>query len=541
MESGIGISNNPSIDPTNESTITQFEFKENERISYEDALTKTTFGKFNYFAIFICGMSLAAALLESMGIGFVIPVAQCDLQLTHSDKGVLSAVAFIGIIVSSHLWGFLADTMGRRTILLPSLFGTFISTVFSSLGNNFWTFAVLRFLSGFFISGASTTVYSYLSEFHNPNARSRAIMAASSIFGLGGLLMPAIAWLVMSSSWSFGIPLIGITYKPWRLFLVVSGLPDLICAISFLFLPESPKYLLSQGRQEEAIAILQSVYHINTGKKKENLNISAFIEEQDDLESRDQLENNMQEGFSRIFRKIYNQTAPLFMGDFLKRTVIACILQFGILFTANGMYLFFPDILNRIAMHIEQSGGNYTATICDAVHETRIDIDDILASNDKGSCDMKLDISAFEHTLILEVLYALGFILIGFLINAVGKLAVLVSVFIICGLCGIAVVFTTIPLLSIYLYAILLLCGLAVPVVNASTVDLFPTHLRAMSVSISLMMGRIGSVFGSNLIASMIEYNCGATFLISGISLIYIWAFKIHSQHMSTECDDPNY
>lgn len=89
-----------------------------------------------------------------------------------------------------------------------------------------------------------------------------------------------------------------------------------------------------------------------------------------------------------------------------------------------------------------------------------------------------------------------------------------------CGLCGIGSIFTTVPLLSIYLYVSLLCCGLAVTVVNAATVDLFPTHLRAMSVCISLMMGRLGSVFGSNLVATMLEYNCEATFLMSGISLI---------------------
>lgn len=132
-----------------ESVIAPVEIKRDRPIAFEDALTKATFGKFNCFLIFVCGMNLAAVLLETLGISFVIPVAQCDLELTNRDKGVLSAIAFVGIIISSHLWGFLADTMGRRAVIMPSLFAAFISTIFSTLTNNFWVFAVLRFLSGF--------------------------------------------------------------------------------------------------------------------------------------------------------------------------------------------------------------------------------------------------------------------------------------------------------------------------------------------------------------------------------------------------------
>ncbi|GAB0095766.1 synaptic vesicle glycoprotein 2B-like [Sergentomyia squamirostris] len=511
---------NGASEPQEAPAVSTIEEKRDRPIAFEDALTKVTFGKFNCFLILVSGMNLAAVLLETLGISFVNPVAQCDLELTNRDKGVLSAIAFVGIIISSHLWGFLADTLGRRAVMMPSLFAAFISTFLSSFTTNFWVFAVLRFLTGFFISGSSATVYAYLGEFHNMKTRSRAIMAASTIFGLGGMLMPALAWVVMSNTWSLDISFFGITYKPWRLFLVVCGLPNLFCAASLLWLPESPKFVLSQGRQTDAIKILQRIYGINTGQSRESLKICAIIEEYESLASRKHNEQNAKaKGGLRVLRSMYNQTAPLFMGDNLRKTLIACTLQFGIFITSNGMYMFFPDILNRVATHIDQSGGNYTATICQAVAETKVDIKEILTASDT-SCDLRLDISTFEHTLVLEVLYAVGFVLIGVTVNAVGKLAILIFILMGCGICGVAIVFTTLPILSIYLYVILLLCGLAVTVVNAATVDLFPTHLRAMSVCISLMMGRLGSVFGSNLVAAMLEYNCEATFLISGISLI---------------------
>lgn len=81
-------------------------------------------------------------------MSFVMPVAECDLDLTTQDKGILGATCFAGIISSSHLWGFLADTKGRRRIMTPTLFMAFFCSVLSSLTKNFWVFTALRYFNG---------------------------------------------------------------------------------------------------------------------------------------------------------------------------------------------------------------------------------------------------------------------------------------------------------------------------------------------------------------------------------------------------------
>lgn len=99
--------------------------------------------------IFLSGVILNAVLMETCGVSFVIPVSQCDLKLTAGEKGILNAVAFFGIICSSHLWGYLSDTKGRRTIIQPTLFIAFALSCTSSLVQNFYVFVTLRFLNGF--------------------------------------------------------------------------------------------------------------------------------------------------------------------------------------------------------------------------------------------------------------------------------------------------------------------------------------------------------------------------------------------------------
>lgn len=62
----------------------------------------TDFGKFNYFFIFICGAILTTVLLETLGISFVLPVSECDMELTTQDKGVLSAIGFAGSFMAQN-------------------------------------------------------------------------------------------------------------------------------------------------------------------------------------------------------------------------------------------------------------------------------------------------------------------------------------------------------------------------------------------------------------------------------------------------------
>lgn len=123
--------------------------KSSTSVTLENALEKTEFGKFNVTLIVLAGAILAAVFLETVCINVILPVAQCDLQMTNQNKGLLSAVGFIGITVSSHLWGFLADTRGRKLVIVSTLFVAFGITIISSFTQSYWLLVVLRFLNGF--------------------------------------------------------------------------------------------------------------------------------------------------------------------------------------------------------------------------------------------------------------------------------------------------------------------------------------------------------------------------------------------------------
>ena len=90
-----------------------------------------------------------AVIIETLSMGFIIPAAKCDLDLTLSEKGTLSAIGFLGVVSSSHLWGYIADTKGRKHIIIYTLIISSFLTVVSSFAQSFLSFIALRYLSGF--------------------------------------------------------------------------------------------------------------------------------------------------------------------------------------------------------------------------------------------------------------------------------------------------------------------------------------------------------------------------------------------------------
>lgn len=143
--------------------------------------------------------------------------------------------------------------------------------------------------------------------------------------------------------------------------------------------------------------------------------------------------------------------------------------------------MFFPEIVDKITSYSNQFPTG-RATICEILH-----IEDELSMNvtkyakalrKVEACSEKIEVETFGHSLVMEVLYMVGFAIITFIINRTSKLSILTVILFCCGAFGFATQFVTLPIASIYIYVGFMLTFLAVNVVNAATVDLFPTNLR---------------------------------------------------------------
>lgn len=272
------------------------------------------------------------------------------------------------------------------------------------------------------MSGGSATIYAYLGEFHNDRTRSRAMMGSAIVFGFGGMILPLIAFTVINQDWNLPMPFLGITYKPWRFFLCVCALPGLLSGLAMMFLPESPKFLLAMGRDEEAVEVLRAMFRWNTGRPRSDFQVKHLIPEEDTIR-KDQSEK------ISFMQTVWNQTAPLFSGKYIKVTFLICFIQFWNFVTLNGMFIWFPEIANYLVEFQSRYPDNSTL-ICDLFRQKQMEL--YVSQDQLGSeivCVEKLESKTYFYSFFIEIIYAVGFIVITFTIRRVGKKIVLCEYF----------------------------------------------------------------------------------------------------------------
>lgn len=96
----------------------------------------------------ISGFVMVNGYIEGAVFSFILPVSQCEMNWTASERGMLSGAVKIGMISSAYVWGYLADTKGRRTVMLPTLFISSALSILSSLSKSFEVMFMLKLTSG---------------------------------------------------------------------------------------------------------------------------------------------------------------------------------------------------------------------------------------------------------------------------------------------------------------------------------------------------------------------------------------------------------
>lgn len=232
-----------------------------------------------------------------------------------------------------------------------------------------------------------------------------------------------------------------------------------------VYIPESPKFTFAQGDETRTLEILQKIFAQNTGKPASEYEVKSIDKDKEFVESvvKD----------SNFFKFMWTQTVPLFKKPHLKNTLTACFLQFTICLTSNGFNTFFPEILNKVYLWLESDPMHLTSTVCQI-----IDHQGLGSTNSTVTCLTKLEPNTFLNVTTVILLHLIGWSVISVIINRVGKLIIIVSIMFTGATCAILLIFIEIPMVSTYLYTLLLAVGVNMSVVNSSTVELFPTSLR---------------------------------------------------------------
>ena len=215
------------------------------------ALDDARIGRAHVLLILVLVVAIAIDTMKPFTFTFILPGVAGEYHLSspgHKVPGALPValypfIAIIGTVIGSLLWGFAADRLGRRTaILLAAIL--FVSTAICGAMPVFELNLVMCFFMGVSAGGLLPIAYALLSETIPARNRGQIVVLVAGIGtgvgfaltgALAGWLIPMFSWRIM---WFFGLP------------------TGLLVILFSRYLPESPRFLVENGRVDEARAVM---------------------------------------------------------------------------------------------------------------------------------------------------------------------------------------------------------------------------------------------------------------------------------------------
>lgn len=484
-----------------------------DKADFERAIELTEYGKFHYLLLAICGFVSTSEEMDVISMSFILPSAQCDLDLNTQSKGWLNSIIFVGMMAGAYGWGSVADSIGRKKVLIASSFMNALCIVASSFSQSYGWFMLFRFLNGAALGGSGPVIWPYFAEFQPKAKRGSMLSFMAAFWTLGNLFVAGLAWLIIPAE--IGVTTPYFVYNSWRIFLIVMALPSLVVAILLCFLPESPKFLLTRGKSEEAIAIFKHIYHVNTGNDAEDYPVKHLILEEEYQKALDEESTQVKRGaFSRMISNIIDNSKQLFISPILKYTVISIMINFTFHIGYYGLMMWFPELFHRFD-EFSQIRPNETASVCQVT-----DFVVNIGSQGHGSiCNEKISQSVFMESLI-TVAAALPSNIIAVLgMDRLGRKFFLVFSTLSSGTCAASMYFVhskTQNLIVSATFSSVISCGNAA--LDCLITEIFPTNLRATGIAISMVAARLGGIIGNIVIATLLDMYCPApTFIVAGL------------------------
>ncbi|KAK9504737.1 hypothetical protein O3M35_011003 [Rhynocoris fuscipes] len=485
-------------------------------VEFEDALSRTGYGRFHLKLLLLLGAGYSCIAMEMTAISFVIPSAKCDFQMSSSNAGLLNALPSLGIILGSLFWGALADVAGRKWVYSSSLFLTGLLSLLSSISQYFSLFVILRTLNGFCIAGALGLSLPYLSEFQPQKIREKVLCTMEIWWTFGIIAVPCLAWLIIPLT--IRLENEYFIYSSWNIFLVCTSTPTMILGAWACSFPESPKYLVETGQLDKALNVLGYIFKENTGRRGGEFEVKSLGEKSVSIIDSNINDNRIKETNRSIKCTLKNfkvQVKILFEKEYLKRTLLICFISYCLLAAYYTLMMWFPELFSRF-QRFETLYPKKSTSVCQ--------VSSVFV--EEKACDANVDSQVFLNTLIIGLACIPTSLWLPLSVKTLGPKFFIIFCVVLSASVTAAMHFVSNSLQNLILCCVFeAFTSLAVVTLYCALVDLFPTNVRTMATGLSLCFGRMGALTGNLVFGYLIDVNCSIPIAMISI-LLFVSAFS---------------
>ncbi|MFM0725179.1 MFS transporter [Paraburkholderia strydomiana] len=368
--------------------------------------------------------------LDSSSLAFLLPVVSKLWHLTSAQSGLVASSTYIGYFFGAFLSGVLADVIGRRRIMMSALAIYCAASLASATANDWHTFFALRIVAGFG-SGAETVVIApFLAEF--VPRRYRGIFCGALVgFMSFGYLGSAILGFSVVRNFADG----------WRYLAVATSLPVVMLLWWRRTLPESPRWLESQGRRGEANRIVSEIeaWFASRGIRLAPASVGATLP-----------------AAAPIKTSALQNVLTLWSPRLARTTAVSWLMWFSVAFAYYSFFSWIPSLLLKEGLTMTKS---------------------------------------FGYSIAIYGAQIPGYFSAAWLNERIGRKAVVASYMLLGGMAAIVLAFshTGLQIMAAGIALSFFMNG-AFAGVYAYTPEVFPTTVRATGTGSSSSFGRIGSV-----------------------------------------------
>jgi putative MFS transporter len=386
---------------------------------------------------------------DSIAIAYVLPPLIGLWHLTPQQIGSLIGIGFAGQLVGAIGFGWVAEHWGRRFAMLTTLLIFSIGSLACAAAQNYEVLWWLRLVQGIGLGGEIPLMAAYVNEFARAPGRGRFSTSIQVLFSIG-LVAVAVVSVYVVPHWG------------WRWMFIIGAIPALLAIPLRMLLPESPRWLTSQGRYDEADGALTRIEKIAAREGKAISALPADLPEVVEVRPR---------------------IADLFKGIYLRRTISVWLIWIGAYFVSYGITAWMPSLFRTVYhLDVQQSltygminsgiglcGAFAAVYLIEAIGRRRMFVISLT-----GCCVALLSFAFLPP------------------LSAAGTLAVATAGFF----------FLSPTLLSLATY----------------TAEIYPTHLRALGGGVASAWQRGASVVGTTVVGWVLPtYGINAVFVMFGL------------------------